>query len=258
MKSATSLEIVSHVYNAPGTNGYAEHLKWQFASLIHHPPRVPTTLTVCYTSRDQVTKARVRRIGEMLDRSENPHRLTLKAIDFAPGSLFRRAVGRNFAALHTTADVIWFTDADYSFGAGCLDAVADLVGVDTELAQPAEILIHTTHALGDDDIFAARDEDLPLLNPANFSRRRQKVCIGGVHIVGGNVARRVGYCNATKWVEPVDEAEGFRSCRCDKAFRRVNGFKAQRLPIPNVFRIRHSIDGRDLDLAGVVRGREVW
>jgi hypothetical protein len=257
MKIAKSIEIVSHVYSPPGTYGYAEHLKWQFASLIHNPPRVPTTLTICYTRQDVKTSVRIRRIGEMLDAGISKT-VTLKALDFSPARLFRRAIGRNWAALHTTADVIWFTDVDYSFGPGCLDAVADLVGIDTELAQPSAIWISTDHALGDDDVVAAREVDLPVVKPEHFTERRQKVCIGGVHIVGGNTARRVGYCDGTKWVEPVDEAEGFRSCRCDKVFRRANGFKAQRLPIPNTFRIRHSIDGRDLDLAGVVRGREVW
>lgn len=252
-----TLEIVTHCYCPPTLDAYARLLRFQFASLIHNPVASPVTLTVCYTSEDAKTAAEVRRIGSYLD-EHNPAGITLRALDFPPGGLFRRAVGRNFAALQSAADVIWFTDVDYVFGPGCLQAVADMCDLTTELAQPAEIWISRDHATGDQDLWEARDQELPRINPEHFAKRRQKVCIGGVQIVGGHVARRVGYCSGTRWVDPVDPEQGFRSCRCDKVFRRLNGFVAQRLPIPNTYRLRHGRDGRDIDLKGATRGKEVW
>ncbi len=257
-KTTQSLEIVTHCYCPPSLDTYAQMLRWQFASLVHHRPHVPVTLTVCYTREDAKTSAIVRWIGEQLDQRGDLQGITLRALDFPPGGLFRRAIGRNFAAQHPQGDVLWFTDVDYYFGPGCLSAVADLVTPDTELAMPAEIHISVSHLMGDDDLAAGRRVEFPEVLPARFAKRRQKVCIGGCQIVGANVARRVGYCQGTRYVEPVDAAAGFRSCRCDKVFRRTNKFKAQRLPIPNTYRLRHSRDGRDFDLNGTIRGKEVW
>lgn len=253
----TKIEIVTHAFCPRGTDTYAELLRWQFASLIHYPTHADVTLTVCYTREDPTTSKAVQRIAELLETIDPPG-VTIKALDFPPGSLFRRGVGRNFCALQTTADVVWFTDVDYLFGPGCLDAVADQCGRATELAQPAELWISRDHATGDQDVEQGRREDLPEINPERFAKRRQKVCIGGVQIVGGYTANKVGYCSGTKWAEPVSADEGFRSCKCDKAFRRINRFQAQRLQIPNTYRLRHSHDGRDYDLSGCIRGKAVW
>jgi len=91
-----------------------------------------------------------------------------------------------------------------------------------------------------------------------FALKRQRIAIGGVQIIGGKVARRIGYLDRTQWVEPVDAAIGFRSCKCDVAWRRTNGLVAARLDIPNTFRIRHSTAGRDYNLGGDALGRVVW
>ena len=40
--------------------------------------------------------------------------------------LFRRAIGRNRAALATKADWVWFTDCDLMFRDNCLDALAEV------------------------------------------------------------------------------------------------------------------------------------
>jgi hypothetical protein len=255
---AQSLEIVTHVYCPPGVDIYAEHLRWQFASLYRHQPTGPTTLTICYTRTDAATAAVLARIRGIVQQAGRLENLQVQALDFEPGALFRRAIGRNYAAKRTRADAIWFTDADYCFGPGAIAAVLQLVEPTSQLVQPESLWIHTTHALGDADLEAGRSQEFPDIQPEHFSRRRQKVCIGGVQIVGGDTARRLGYCQQTKWVQPVDPAQGFRSCRCDRAFRKLNNFHALRLPIPQVYRLRHGTDGRDYDLDGQARGREVW
>jgi len=251
------IEIVSHVYNPPRLHTYADLLKHQFGSLWHYPTIHRVTLTVCYTSRDGATRDRIEKIGRIADESDRDG-LEVRALDFPPGSLFRRGVGRNFCALQTKADVIWFTDVDYQFGPGCLDAVGDMCGRETELVMPGYLWLSRDHATGDKDMWDHRDEDLPPIVFDNYAERKQRVCIGGCHIVGGYTANKIGYCGGTKYATPVSEEEGFRSCRCDKAFRRINKLQAKRLPIPSVYRMRHGIDGRDYDLSGTVRGKEVW
>lgn len=251
------LEIVTHCYNPPGLNIYGQLLKWQFASLWHYPTHHRVTLTVCYTGDDGATRDRVQKIGHQIEKGDREG-LELKALDFPPGSLFRRGVGRNFCALQTVADVIWFTDVDYMFGPGCLDALGDMCDRGTGLVMPAQLWMSRTHAIGDQDLWEQRDNELPEIPVEHFAQRRQRICIGGCQIVGGHLANRIGYCSGTKWSQPVSEAEGFRSCKCDKYFRRLNNLKAERLPIPAVYRMRHGVDGRDYDLTGVVRGKEVW
>jgi len=245
----SSIEIVSHCYCPPGFDHYAEMLKWQFSSLELYPPNADVTLSVCYTETDTATTAALQQIAELASASRSGARV--KCLNFEPGELFRRAIGRNFVALETDADVVWFTDIDYLFGPECLATVADLVGPDDGLVIPAAIWIHRDHATGDADVEQYRLATLKPIPFHHFVERRQKIAIGGCHIVGGNTARRVGYCKQSpKYMEPVDPSFGFRSCRCDRAFRKLNNFEAKRLKIPNVFRMRHTVDGRDYDLTG--------
>lgn len=252
-----TIEIVTHVYCPPGVDQYAEHLRWQFASLVRYGSCVGIRWTVCYTRDDPRTAELVVRLGKMIG-DLTFGQFVLQGLDLAPSMLFRRAIGRDWAARNTTADVVWFTDADYVFGPGSLAATVAGVAGRSGLFMPAEIQIHRDHATGDADVAAGRAVRLPDPDPTHFLARRQKVCIGGVQIVDGDTARRVGYCGGTRWTEPVDPSLGFRSCRCDLAFRKLNGFSAVRLAIPNVYRLRHSRDGRDFDLTGEQIGKAVW
>ena len=253
---SASVEIVTHCYCPPGVDQYAEYLRWQFASLVRWARDLRVTWTVCFTRQDPVTTRMIEGIETALSVARPG--LLLRAVDLEPAYLFRRAIGRNFRALETLADVVWFTDVDYLFGLDCLATVLRLVAPTDGLRLPAEILIHRDHATGDADVAAARGVLLPAPDPTHFLPRRQRTAIGGVQIVGGDTARERGYCRDSKWVEPVDPAAGFRSCKCDRAYRRLNGFRAVRLPIPNVYRLRHGTDGRDFTADGRDAGREVW
>lgn len=250
---AKSIEIVTHCYCPPGVDEYAEHLKWQYASLKHWTPKVPVQLTVFYSADDRAT---CHRIAKMSSHEIDGVRLCIRALGH--GELFRRAVGRNYRALFTKCDVIWFTDVDYSFGEGCLDAVAEHMSEDSGLRLPQTIHINTDHQVGHDMVVAAKDDDWPRIDPTKFSTRRQKVAIGGVQIIGRKFANRIGYLHGTKWVQPVDPKAGFRSCKCDKAWRSHNKLSSKRLPIPNCYRIRHTRDGRDYTIDGTLVGTEVW
>lgn len=252
------VEIVTHCYSGPNSGGqYAQHLKWQFASLIHHSAPVRTCLTVCYaTEGDQYTAQRIQRMERLLRESDNMSHLSLKLIRLAPSQLFRRAIGRNYAALNSVARVVWFTDVDYLFGEGCLQELAKIADNETGLIYPARLIISKDHATGAAAVEREMRNELPKINPKEFASRRQKLCIGGIQIVGGNLARAEGYCKGTKWVEPVDPAAGFRSCACDRAFRHGKG--GQRVAIPSVYRLRHELDGRDYNQEGDKVGKDVW
>lgn len=262
------IEIVTHCYNysALGADQYSQLLKWQLASLANHSPKCDFWITICCSRDDE-------ELHKMLSTfwrhaSVAAQRIALLYLPYE--KLFRRAIGRNIRAKHTKANVVWFTDCDYCFGEGCLDAVAELVTADSGLCIPKTCKIsydvngvlqdceRPNHETGHAAIERERDNPLPELREDEFMEREEKRAIGGLQIIGGNLARKIGYLDGTRWVEPVDPQLGFRSCRCDAAWRRANGLKAMRLPIPNCYRLRHLIDGRDYDLAGTKQGKEIW
>lgn len=246
--------IVSHCYCPPGLDIYAQHLRLQWASLCRYLSKADVELVVCCANSKQDPATWEVLTDRTIGRAKRVvHVLPLE-------KLFRRATGRNEVVKDAAREfeVVWFTDVDYLFGPGCLDAVADLVTPDDELCMPEVVNISIDHATGTRYVEDRRNVPLPDIDPTQFAARRQKLCIGGVQIVGGNTARRVGYCDGTRWVRPVDPAAGFRSCRCDLAFRRGNKFVAKRLPIPGVYRLRHERAGRDVGLNGQFLGRKGW
>ncbi len=260
---SSSIEIVVHCYDPPGVELYSQMLRWQWSSLVTHSCRGRVKWTVCFTADDRSTADVLFQISDearaaFVDRPDDP---VGKLISLRPGELFRRAIGRNSAALASESDVVFFTDCDYLFGEGCLDAILDAVEPSSGLTIPMGTLICRDHATGDRLIRAGRYQDQPSADFDDrelFVPRRQKLAIGGVQIVGGDLARRIGYLNGTKWVKPVDPAAGFRSCRCDKVWRKRNKLQAVRVLIPNMLRLRHTIAGRDVDGDGNHKGKEVW
>ncbi len=109
------IEIVSHCWN------YSHFLVYQLSSLALSPPtRAEVTMTVFYCEEDQRTR-------ELLEHFSGVHveGVTWNWQKLPKGLLFRRAVGRNQAALATRADWIWFTDCDTLFRQGCLDHLSD-------------------------------------------------------------------------------------------------------------------------------------
>ena len=249
------LEIVTHCYCPPNIPWYAEHLRWQFASLCLH--RLEEVVwSVCYTPSDIAT---VRSLEICLAKNKVNHAVKILPISLEPASLFRRAIGRNIRAKATRADVVWFTDVDYSFGPDCLDvAVVRLNECEREenLIFPAHTWISIDHGIGQNMVKQHMQEACPLVTQykAWFKLRANRTAIGGIQIVLGDYCREHGYLDGTKWVNPVSVDEGFRQCVCDKRFRRQVG-DSVRVEIPNVYRIRHTEDGRDFDLEGRKGGR---
>lgn len=253
--SSNTICLVTHCYCPPGLDIYAEHLRWQWATLVNYPAtKAKIKWVVCCASREQDPATH-----EALDAGPPANPDLWRFVHVYPlEHLFRRAIGRNIVAKTETADAVIFTDVDYLWSGQSLDAIADLVSPDDLLCSPEYINISIDHATGQRIVDEARGKPVPPIPFETFAKRRQKVAIGGCQIVGGNTARRVGYCDNTKWTVPVSVESGFRSCKCDRAFRKLNNFTPRKLPLEGVYRLRHVSDGRDYDLAGEKIGRKAW
>jgi len=116
-KAPVHLQIVSHCWQ------YAHMLNFQLSSLVNHPPtKLKLTYTLFHAAEDTALK-------ELISRFDKMHipNVEWQWQEMPRNQLFRRAIGRNLAALNTPADWIWFSDCDLIFHSGCLDSVAQAV-----------------------------------------------------------------------------------------------------------------------------------
>lgn len=227
-----SLEIVSHCWR------YSHLLEYQLGSLIAHPPcEVDVVLTVYFSREDE----RTLRLLELASRTRVPGvRWNWRALP--KEQLFRRSIGRNHAALATTADWIWFTDCDVVFGEGCLDALARaLQGRVDPLVFPCQENLTT---LLDDETVAGGAEPA-LRTPSGaiaFATTPVAKAKGPLQITHGDVARAMGYCRHIAAYQR--EEPSFRKCYEDTAFRWLLGTHGVPVDAPGVSRIRHLTKGR--------------
>ncbi len=228
------LEIVSHCWQ------YAHFLVYQLSSLVRHPPRqLSVTMTVFYCPEDEAASRLLERFSSLdvpgVSWNWQPVRKEL---------LFRRAIGRNRAALATQADWVWFTDCDLMFQAGCLDALAEaLQGRQDALVFPA--VERCTALLADDNPLLNPDLDASIpvdIDASDFSERRPSRATGPLQITHGDVARACGYCNALDYYQRP--AERWRKAHEDRAFRWLLQTQGVPLELPGVYRIRHASKGR--------------
>lgn len=256
MSDIKEITIVTHCY-AKALPQYAEHLSIQLRSVSQwRPERFNVCIVVCCTSDDDAV---YRAVNSWRENHRWPGQRVQQLI-LPPGMLYRRAIGRDMATKTGTADVFWFTDADYFFGPGCIDSLYDLDPQST-LTHPRTTWISEDHATGDKWL-EDHKEPTRALSLEGFKERRQKLAIGGCQIVGGYTARKYGYLRGTRWETPVDPAAGFRSCRCDRAYRgwleKKTGTPATPRDVPSVYRIRHGEDGRDYNEQGEKQGKKAW
>ncbi len=229
-----AVEIVSHCWN------YSHLLVYQLSSLVRHPPReCAVTMTVLYSDSD-VETVRVLEYFASLE-VEN---VTWQWREFPPEQLFRRGIGRNAAALASTADWVWFTDCDVLFEAGCLDTLAAaLQGRRDALVYPLEE--HCTPLLPDDAPLLAAGRNAPAvlaIGDMPLQVRPRKHATGPLQIAHGDICRAVGYCRAI----PLYQAPSpvWTKAHEDGAYRWLVRSKGVGLPIPGVVRIRHLSKGR--------------
>lgn len=228
------LEIVSHCWQ------YAHFLVYQLSSLVCNPPRgLTVTMTVFHCPEDEATT-------RLLERFSG---LDVAGVhwNWQPvprEQLFRRAIGRNRAALASQADWVWFTDCDLMFREGCLDALAEaLQGRRDALVFPA--VERCTSLLPDDNPMLNPDLDASIpvdIDVSDFTERHRSRATGPLQITHGDVARSCGYCNALSFYQRPAK----RWCKAheDRAFRWLLKSQGVALDIPAVYRIRHASKGR--------------
>ncbi|KKN88397.1 hypothetical protein LCGC14_0249600 [marine sediment metagenome] len=220
-----TLTIVVHCWH------YEHMLAYQLSSLVKHPPKkIQVGILVLTEKRDTETKNLVDGFGKMF--SVDVSCLVTHAPEF-----FNRGLGRNWVAKRLQRDIIWFADADYCFGKGCLDSLTDIELKDDWLYHPKQIQ-QTKHGSGP-------KYDIPLIcygtrpiDPSDFRTKIIKRAIGGIQIVTGNTARSRGYHTydyrvrkeATEWVRGRHEDVRYR-----RQFHKLG--QIQSIDIPNLFRI---------------------
>jgi hypothetical protein len=266
------LEIVTHCWR------YSRVLAYQLSSLAIWPPKSTTVnIRVFHAAEDQPTV-------EMLDffRSILCTPSTMLSPDVLPRrELLARTIGRNIAAKSNTADFVWFCDADYFFGPGCLDSIFPAVSaavstIDSPLFYPRVVWWNPDRESG--DRMAARVTRPALLMsvnrlarpdhtpggycgmdeaPGGFVASYPRRAIGGLQIARGDAARR-GYAPDSEiHLRPVSATcMTMNDFRGDIAFRRQLRTRGTPIDIVNVYRIRQTQTGR-VDAADSVVGDAV-
>lgn len=238
-----SIEIVSHCW-AGQLEIYAHLLRLQLSSLLGRSQhQCSVTMTVIYNPNDTETVRVVewaRRVMELKEINFNP-------IPTSKKCLFQRSIGRNFAALATTADVVWFADCDYLFEGECLDvAISQALQYPKTIIYPSTVIANISHAHGDALINKSASRSSPLVDfdAADFQPTSYGKAIGGIQIITGDWCRSLGYLKDTKWTKAMkDTSRGFSDTRCDVRFRKTVGVTKE-VEIPGVYRVRHSRCGR--------------
>lgn len=237
------IEIVSHCWR------YAHLLAYQLSSLVLFPPRdVDVTMTVFHAPEDGQTAELLAFFGAI----EVPH-LRWNWQPLPPPRLFRRAIGRNQAALASRADWVWFTDCDLMFRAGCLDALgAALQGRRDALVHPRTERV--TDLLTEDDPRLRRDAPaLVDIDDTHFTPREPGRATGPLQITHGDVARALGYCAPIAYYQ--QPAAAWCKAHEDRAHRWLLESRGTPLDIPGVYRIRHIFKGRYAEGSAVSRVR---
>lgn len=230
-------ELVTHCW-AERLPMYATLLRAQLSSLVVHQPNIMCQVTVCHSDTDQRTKEVVQYFKS---------KLLLKSIELPNPQIWRRAIGRNKAALESKAELVWFTDCDHLFFKGCLDQIWQHLNSKTFVGDPGLIWPSSYMANADKshiDLFLQEHENhggvvIPIIPGGQWYVHRLTRAIGGVQIVTGDFARHHGYLNGTKWQKPVDRP--FPDFKDDIIFRtfalRTGNCRIE----PNgLYRLRHT------------------
>ena len=252
-----TVEIVSHCWR------YSHLLAYQLSSLINHPPQnVDVVMTVFYSEEDEATTQLLAFFAERFaelgaEQGEEhgadqgvEHRAEQKGAkvrcnwqQLTPPQLFRRSIGRNQAALNSSADWVWFTDCDLYFGAGALDSLGQVLqGCNQPLVYPREERV--TALLTDDSpmLKATKVPEVVAISEADFETKTVTRATGPLQITHGDVARRMGYCKDVSVYQRPEPK--WAKCREDRAFRWMLETQGTPVDIPAVYRIRHLEKGR--------------
>lgn len=231
-----TLEIVSHCWK------YTHYLAFQLGSLIANPPpaNMKVVMTVFFSAEDTTTLELLQQI-----QTRTVPNVEWNWQELPPAYLFRRSIGRNFAAKSSSADWVWFTDCDETFQAGCLDTLnSTLPGCKETLVYPTTE--YRTMPLHDNEIqvdLKAADwlEKVAKL-PLDFHGTRMTRATGPLQITRGDIARQFGYCDSVHCYQYPEDS--WSKAHEDRIFRWLLGTKGTAIEIPGVYRIQHAIKGR--------------
>ena len=227
------LEIVSHCWN------YSHLLIYQLSSLVNFPPEnLAVTMTVFHSVEDTDTVA----LLQFFESIDTPN-VKWNWQHLPKEHLFRRGIGRNQAALNTTADWIWFTDCDVIFHDQCLDSLPALLsGRGESLFFPRQERITPLLGSAHEMLNVTSSKEVLDIDTTHFDVHYPDRATGPLQITRGAVARKLGYCNDLKcYLEPADH---WCKAREDRIFRWILETEGTPLDIPSVYRIRHAVKGR--------------
>ena len=228
-----TVEIVSHCWR------YSHLLAYQLSSLVNHPPQdIDVVMTVFYSNEDEATTQLLAFFAQ-----QQLTNVRWNWQQLAPPKLFRRSIGRNQAALNSSADWVWFTDCDLYFGAGALDSLGHVLqGCNQPLVYPREERV--TALLTDDSpmLKATKVPEVVAITEEDFETKTVTRATGPLQITHGDVARRMGYCNDLSVYQRPEPK--WAKCREDRAFRWMLETQGTPIEIPAVYRIRHLEKGR--------------
>jgi len=233
------IDIITHCWR------YSRVLNYQLSSLLLHPPEnAEVVVWVCYCPDDTATDETVRYFRENYRTGCG---IAVGKWKMDRENLLNRAIGRNQLALHNFADVVWFTDCDYCFGDGCLDALAAMDLPKERITFPTSCWITTTHDVGEGYADRLTSPKVCDVHPADFTVEYIPRPIGGVQIVSGDLARRFGYCPDHKGHQAPLQGDQFPHTKCDVHYRKDIKKKLglatdesvnHAIDLPNLYRIR--------------------
>jgi hypothetical protein len=226
------IDIITHCWR------YSRCLAYQLSSLELCRPQASVRVVVVTTPDDQETN-RLIDYYQQLAGWDGPELCVTRMLQ-PLRSVLQRAIGRNNVARETSADVVWFADADHCFGPGCIDAIGLLPpGV---FYWPGTVLRHRSHAIGDEYIRSVSGPGIYWIRDSDFEPVKMARGIGGIQIVDGSTARSIGYCGESRWQRPLPEGATKFEFGSDVAYRRKFDTKIA-LNLPNLYRIRQTTSG---------------
>ena len=235
------LQIVSHCWQ------YAHLLIYQISSLVQHPPQQAHLSYTLYYAEEDLDTAR---LVAFFDQQVVPG-ITWQWRPLPRAALFRRAIGRNQAALASEADWVWFTDCDTLFLDSCLDSLTTLLtGCTERLVFPASERITPLLEATDDILTSVREQPrLTTIDTDEFDHNDIRKAKGAFQIVHGDVCRALGYCNGIGlYQQPTDQ---WRKTFEDSVFRKLLRTEGKAIDIRGLHRIRHIEKGRYREDSGV-------
>ena len=242
-----TIEIVSHCW------GYSRLLSYQLDSLIRRPiNNAHVIMTVFHSAEDTMTRELL-----ALAASHSAPNVEWNWQPLPKKQLFRRSIGRNKAALSSTADWLWFTDCDMTFQNGCIDSLNKaLQGRKDALVFPE--IEYRTLAYGKQDLVNQNALDKVELLQApidDFQPYRISRATGPLQITHGDVARYNGYCSDVPYYQKP--AAQFQKATEDRVFRWLLSTRGTPVSFNGACRIQHVEKGRYTNKGSKTRLRKL-